>query len=49
MPWTPEDNLRGKGLHVVRGLGLRIEPGPGIGGHSQLSGPADNRDAAGKP
>jgi hypothetical protein len=26
--------------------GWRIEPGPGIGGHSQLSGPADNRDGS---
>jgi hypothetical protein len=24
--------------------GWKIEPGPGIGGHSQLSGTGDNRD-----
>jgi hypothetical protein len=28
--------------------GWRIEPGPGIGGHSQLSGPANKRDGAGR-
>jgi hypothetical protein len=26
--------------------GWRVEPGPSIGGHSQLSGPADNCDGA---
>jgi hypothetical protein len=45
-----------KGLHLIRGIaeairlhlesaGWRIEPGPAIGGHSQLSGSGGDHDA----
>jgi hypothetical protein len=33
----------------LRLVGWRMEPGPGIGGHSQLLGPGDNPDGAGTP